>query len=511
MSPPKAAVTITEMYDQALKYSRKDQLPAEAPRPCPTRNWLPENIATFERYRDWLTGGGTSPYVIRIIHIPMAGHALGMNHKPAEQLDLDQDFDKVMEYILAKKLGPSWTKNCRNSLRKFRRFLLNERGLVESNQTHYDPTPDTTDLPSWLIEQLQRLLFIQQRNWREARLEQNSRRFWFSHLSLWRFLCERFRVINLIDLKRSFFFDYIDHRLAGKLSVHSLNVELRSFHGFMSFLQERGFDVPQFLFRIPCLKEPDPLPKFLADHQVRALRDEFELKVQLAGNSAQVRDALFDRACFYLLWQSGLRLGEVEDLHLEDLDLVSGRLTVRRGKGMVDRTVYMSASVVRVLQAYLAVRGMGPTEHVFLYRNQPVCKDLIHSRLKSCGEKVGVRVNPHRLRHTCATQLLNAGCRVTSIQRFLGHKSLDTTMIYARVHDQTVAEDYFTAMDAVEQRLELIDKHVEPAHIVSEVVRTDLLALVDQLALPELGNEVRLDLVSQMRQVLCADIADHPP
>jgi uncharacterized membrane protein YobD (UPF0266 family) len=51
--------------------------------------------------------------------------------------------------------------------------------------------------------------------------------------------------------------------------------------------------------------------------------------------------------------------------------------------------------------------------------------------------------------------LLNAGCRITSIQRFLGHKKLDTTMIYARAHDQNVAEDYFSAMQRVEQRLEI--------------------------------------------------------
>ena len=75
---------------------------------------------------------------------------------------------------------------------------------------------------------------------------------------------------------------------------------------------------------------------------------------------------------------------------------------------------------------------MGPTDHVFLYRNQPLSKDLIHGRLKAAGERVGVRLPAHRLRHTCATQLLNAGCPVTSIQKLLGHKKLNTTMIYPR-------------------------------------------------------------------------------
>jgi integrase len=140
---------------------------------------------------------------------------------------------------------------------------------------------------------------------------------------------------------------------------------------------------------------------------------------------------------------------------LEDLDLAQKRLSVRDGKGRKDRTVYLPETAMRVLQEYLAVRGEGSGDHVFLYRNAPLRKDLIRGRLNAIGEKVGVKVFPHRLRHTCATQLLNAGCRVTSIQRFLGHKELSSTMIYARAYDQTVAEDYFAAMEKVEKGLKI--------------------------------------------------------
>ncbi len=80
-------------------------------------------------------------------------------------------------------------------------------------------------------------------------------------------------------------------------------------------------------------------------------------------------------------------------------------------------------------------------------RTHPLAKkDLLRRRLKAAGEQVGVKVKIHGLRHTCATQLLNVGCPITSIQAILGHKRLDTTMIYARVHDKTVESDYFRAM-----------------------------------------------------------------
>jgi integrase len=132
------------------------------------------------------------------------------------------------------------------------------------------------------------------------------------------------------------------------------------------------------------------------------------------------------RAVFYLLWQGAISVGEVEELCREDLDISTSlnaglgqkRLSVRNGKGNKDRTIYLTETVIHALQEYLAVRGEGSGDHVFLYRNAPLRKDLIRAQLKYAGERVGVKVYPHRIRHTCATQLLNAGCRVTSIQRF---------------------------------------------------------------------------------------------
>jgi integrase len=201
-------------------------------------------------------------------------------------------------------------------------------------------------------------------------------------------------------------------------------------------------------------------PKYLTDQPVRALRYEFEGRVTHAGEPHRLRDALLDRAIFYLFWQSGLRLGEVEELRLEDLDLSARKLSVRNGKGMKDRTVYLTDTTVQALKAYLAMRGPGASDHVFLYRHQALCKDLVHSRIREAGKRTGVKVYPHRLRHTTATQLLNAGCPVTSIQKFLGHKKLNTTMVYAHAHDQTVEQDYFAAMGRIEQSKNMKDRMV---------------------------------------------------
>ena len=436
MSARAKPATTAEMYDWALRHARDKRLPADHPRPRPTCEWPPENIALLEEYCEWLRSGGASPAVIRTIYLPMAGHVLGLALKPHPELDLDTDLQRGLDYLKAKQMSAQWTDVCRCSVLKLRLFLRHRRGQLESKVSHYDPRPHTEGLPAWLVGELQRYQRVQQRNWRSARLEDGIRRFWGSHMRMWRFVCERHGVQDLADLKRRHVLDFVDHRLSAGYAVSGINADLRTFHSFLGFLQEQGYPVPQALLRIRGLQQPDSLPKFLTDEQVRLLRGDFEQRAVELGDFRHRRDALLDRAAFYLLWQSALRLSEVEELRLEDLDLSGRKLIVRQSKGLKDRAVLMTDTTVRAMQEYLVVRGPGPTDHVFLYRNQPLCKDLIRSRIKAAGNRVGVKVSPHRLRHTAATQLLNAGCRVTSIQRLLGHKALNTTMVYARVHDR---------------------------------------------------------------------------
>jgi len=205
-----------------------------------------------------------------------------------------------------------------------------------------------------------------------------------------------------------------------------------------------------------------------------------------------------------------LRLGEVEELRLEDVDLAGRRVMVRQGKGRKDRAVYLTDTTSRALAAYFDVRGMGPSDHIFFYRNAPLQKDLIRARIKASGARTGVDVSPHRLRHTCATQLLNAGCHITTIQKLLGHRQLASTMVYARVHDHTAAQDYYTAMARIEKTLDLSpDAGGDPAIALDSRVQRHLLELAKQMAAPRLARTVRLDLVRQLRRALKPKAA-HP-
>jgi integrase/recombinase XerD len=440
----KTAVTVAERYDQALLYARDKFLSADAPHPQPTKFWPKENIELLERFHAWMRDGGACKYSIDFIYMPIAGHALGLNLKPHAQIDLETDLNRALEYVKAKGAGVHWQVSCQHGLEKFRRFLRLERGLGElSKLKPFDIAKNTQGLPAWLVSELTRFEHVQERNWRTSRVHDNIRRFWSNHLIMWRFLCLERKVVQLADLKRQHIQDYLDKRLDEGHPPRGVNSELHNLDGFLQFLQDEGYPIPQSLLHIPSLKEPDPLPKYITDEQVRLMKDDFEKRVVEATLSNHKRDALLDRAIFHLLWQCGMRTGEVEELRLEDLDLENRRINIRDGKGRKDRTVYVTDSVVNVLKDYLQVRGRGSGDHVFLYRNAPLARCLIHDRIKAAGARTGVKVHPHRLRHTCATQLLNAGCRITSIQKYLGHKRLNTTMVYARVLDQTMADDYF--------------------------------------------------------------------
>ena len=92
--------------------------------------------------------------------------------------------------------------------------------------------------------------------------------------------------------------------------------------------------------------------------------------------------------------------------------------------------------------------------------------------------------------------------RVTSIQKLLGHRRLNSTIIYARVRDQAVADDYYAAMARIEGRLDLPRRNDRPEPWRNDSVRARLLELASRLAEPELSAEMLLDIVSQIRRIL---------
>ena len=154
----------------------------------------------------------------------------------------------------------------------------------------------------------------------------------------------------------------------------------------------------------------------------------------------------------YYVTHSGLRIAEVADLQLADLylDEDAPRL-VTRGKGSRERSVYLSPQAERALREYLAARPASQSDFVFLsYQLKGLSTTAIHDRLILYRQQAGITITAHRLRHSFANDLLNADVPVTSIQKLLGHRWIETTQIYVRANDRQVCEDYYAACVKIE-------------------------------------------------------------
>jgi site-specific recombinase XerD len=159
-----------------------------------------------------------------------------------------------------------------------------------------------------------------------------------------------------------------------------------------------------------------------------------------------------DRAAFLLMLRSGLRISEVASLHLSDLFLYEPhpRLIIH-GKGSRERAVYLSPLSESALRDYLAIRPTAPSDFVFLtYQLQKFSSHAIHLRLMRYREKSAVSITAHRLRHTFANDLVNAEVPVTSIQKLMGHRWIETTQNYVMANDHQVQADYYAACPKIE-------------------------------------------------------------
>lgn len=159
-----------------------------------------------------------------------------------------------------------------------------------------------------------------------------------------------------------------------------------------------------------------------------------------------------DRAMFLLMLRCGLRIGEVAALQMADLFLDEDypRIVVR-GKGSRERGVYLSPRAKHCLQNYLNERPSVKSEFVFLsYLEDGLSTTAIHDRLLKYRALAKIQITAHRLRHSFANDLLNADAPITSIQKLMGHRWIESTQTYVMANDGQVRADYYAACAKLE-------------------------------------------------------------
>jgi len=325
------------------------------------------------------------------------------------------------------------------------------------------------DLPDWVRYSLQQYLAHRWRDWRPhtafslgQNLAQRLRRIWMG-------LIQEQGVSNWESLKRSDLESWLTSRQRAGIATSTQMTELAEIRGFLHFALDQGLPVSASLFRVAYPRRPDRLPRALSEEEYRRLEC-----LVLSKTSGKSSETALDRAWFLTLAHTGMRIGELLNLRLGDLDLTGGRLRLCGGKNACDRTVYLTPALYQALERYLSHRPTAEDDHLWWVKSRPLGLYRVRRLLRTWGELAGVSVTPHQLRHTLATRLVNRGMRIELIRRLLGHRYLNSTQIYARVYDKTVQDHFQSAMERIEGTL--IDDWPQPLTLPVELPALDQLA-----------------------------------
>jgi integrase/recombinase XerD len=234
---------------------------------------------------------------------------------------------------------------------------------------------------------------------------------------------------------------YVEHEQDRGMSPCTVNTRTRALYSFLQFFVDRDLVDPKVLTRKIRIKMPEALPRAIDPEDIRLL---------LAAI-----DSTRDRAMILVLLRTGMRIGELRHTTLEDLNLKEKRIEIYQAqKNRVGRVVYISDDARAALKRWLRYRPpKGP--YVFCgQRGGPLAYETTRTLFNKCVEKAGLAhrgYTLHCLRHTFASELLNAGMRLECLQQLLGHSTIEMTRRYARLTDNTRKEEYFRAMRVIEK------------------------------------------------------------
>ena len=239
------------------------------------------------------------------------------------------------------------------------------------------------------------------------------------------------RLTSLSDLTPKLWFSYVEMRLKAGMQPTSLNTALRTLQSFLNLVREAGNKICDRMLEIRPLKTGETLPRAITQSQLNSILEQVDSH---------------DYAWILLMAHSGLRTCEIRSLRWSDLDLKRRTIHINESKGLRSRVVFLSRPTLQ------ALKKLPKTfDHIFTNNNQPLNGGYCRSRLRTLEKKCGIQARPHQLRHSCAMMLLNAGMSVFGVQAILGHKYVDTTLRYARVHDSVIAKDFKQALETIQQ------------------------------------------------------------
>ena len=257
------------------------------------------------------------------------------------------------------------------------------------------------------------------------------------------------------NLKRDTFRVFLRHLGRSNFSQAAIRLRFSAINSFYKYLMRRGLIEASPVKGITLPKPAKRLPQFMTIEQMVQLLDapgaEYRRKVlvnEKTTKKVQQTPYLRDRAILETIYSCGLRIGEICRMLAEEID--ANELVVNvHGKGKKERQVPIGKTAVEAIQSYWLslVKPPETNEPVFFAsenKRSPIYPRLVQLRLKNYLNACGLEpaLTPHKLRHSYATHMLDAGADLRSVQEMLGHSNLSTTQIYTHVTTERIKRAY---------------------------------------------------------------------
>ncbi len=249
--------------------------------------------------------------------------------------------------------------------------------------------------------------------------------------------CNTAQLSEWDDLRDHHIRAFIARLRRNNLSPRSIQRTLSAVRSFYNYLQRQGLAKINPANGVSAPKQPRPLPALL----------DVDQTAQLLNIKSDKPLDLRDRAMMELIYSSGLRLSELVNLDLNNIDLSDQTVRVI-GKGNKERMLPVGRYAITALQAWLAVRsGMAAVGENAIFinnRGRRISQRMVQLRMKEWAIKQGVnsQLHPHMLRHSFASHLLESSGDLRAVQELLGHADISTTQIYTHVDFQHLAAVY---------------------------------------------------------------------
>lgn len=249
--------------------------------------------------------------------------------------------------------------------------------------------------------------------------------------------------INYKDVNCEVIRTYLKYLDEAKYKSSSINRLLSSLNDYYNYLVKMKYVKYNYFKDINRPRKEKKLPNFINYEEYMTLIKQIEKE---ENEFLRTRNLLF----LEILFDTGLRVSEAVNIKLSDINKSECSIRVL-GKGKKERIVYFGEHALSYLNDYMTIRvGINSLDKNYLFLNKNYTKltrrgaeYLINSVTKQALLKQ--KVTPHTLRHSFATEMLNNGCDIRSVQELLGHKSLSTTGIYTHVTNEVVRTEYLKA------------------------------------------------------------------